>query len=73
VVGGVLRATLDHLIPRVQGGGNRYWNLVTSCPNCNFRRKAMPAVAFAHCFRDPARVALRVLAAVSLPLPELPR
>jgi 5-methylcytosine-specific restriction endonuclease McrA len=64
-------ATLDHLVPRAQGGGNRYWNLVTACRGCNSRRRDMPAVAFAHCFRNPAKVALRVLAAVSLPLPDL--
>jgi 5-methylcytosine-specific restriction endonuclease McrA len=64
-------ATLDHLVPRVQGGCNRYWNLVTACRACNFRRRDMPAVAFAHCFRNPSKVALRVLAAVSLPLPEV--
>lgn len=65
------RLTLDHLIPRAQGGCNRYWNLVTACHECNSKRRDLPAVAFAHAFRHPAKVALRVLAAMSLPLPKL--
>ena len=27
--------TLDHVVPRVEGGGNSYRNLVSCCPDCN--------------------------------------
>ncbi len=71
-VGGALRATLDHVIPRVAGGSNRYWNLVTACPGCNFFRRHTPPADFAARFGIEApAVALRVLAAVGAPLPEL--
>lgn len=66
--------TLDHLHPRSLGGSNRYWNLVTSCRSCNSRRRNRPAIEFARAFGFEApAIALRVLAAVSLPLPALPK
>jgi hypothetical protein len=62
--------TLDHVIPRALGGGNRYWNLVTACRPCNSRRKHTPAADFAATFGYSAPVvALRVLAAISGALP----
>jgi 5-methylcytosine-specific restriction endonuclease McrA len=30
--------TIDHIIPRVAGGTNRYANLVTCCFDCNNRK-----------------------------------
>lgn len=32
--------TLDHLIPRCLGGGNRNHNIVTACKSCNSTRRA---------------------------------
>ena len=32
------KLTLDHLIPRVQGGSNQVSNLVTACHRCNSAR-----------------------------------
>ena len=33
-----IKLTLDHLIPKSQGGSGRYENLVTSCDTCNTRK-----------------------------------
>lgn len=70
-VGGKLTGlTLDHVIPRLAGGGNRHWNLVTACLTCNSRRRHMPAEEYAQKFGYAAPVvALRVLRAISSPLP----
>lgn len=66
-------ATLDHVIPRAEGGSNRYWNLVTSCQRCNSRRRHESAVTFAERFGyDAPAIAWRILAAISKPLPALP-
>lgn len=34
-VGWLNSATLDHIVPRCQGGPNEPWNLVMSCQRCN--------------------------------------
>lgn len=34
--------TLDHLVPRVQGGDNDAHNLVTACKTCNSSRQDRP-------------------------------
>ena len=39
--------TLDHLIPRAEGGGNEQTNLVTSCRRCNSSRGTRRVEAFA--------------------------
>lgn len=38
--------TLDHLQPRVMGGGNGASNLVTACARCNSARGRLPVAAF---------------------------
>ncbi len=30
--------TLDHIIPRGDGGPNSYWNMRLACYPCNYRR-----------------------------------
>lgn len=67
--------TLDHVIPREQGGSNRFWNLVTACLGCNSRHRHEPAMAFAERAFGPLApaVAVRVLRAVGAPLPALLR
>ena len=63
--------TLDHVIPRAAGGGNRHWNLVTACVTCNSRRRHEPAADYAQRFGYAAPVvALRVLTALGRPLPK---
>lgn len=39
-------ATLDHVIPRHQGGPNAFENLVAACARCNVRRGNTDAQAF---------------------------
>jgi 5-methylcytosine-specific restriction endonuclease McrA len=34
--------TLDHLVPRVSGGSNNAYNLVTACRACNCSRQDKP-------------------------------
>ena len=34
-IGQYKSATLDHLQPQAQGGGDQLWNLVLSCQQCN--------------------------------------
>lgn len=38
--------TLDHVIPRSQGGSNCHTNLVTACLSCNATRRDMPVELF---------------------------
>ncbi len=33
--------TLDHVVPRAEGGGNESENLVTACLSCNSSRKTL--------------------------------
>lgn len=40
-------ATLDHMIPRTQGGCNTNHNLITACMSCNRARGDMPAHLYA--------------------------
>lgn len=40
-------ATLDHVVPRSQGGTNHHSNLVTCCHRCNSLRGDRDAEAFA--------------------------
>ena len=35
-------ATLDHIVPRCQGGPNEPWNLVMSCQRCNTAKGNQP-------------------------------
>lgn len=41
-----MTATLDHIVPVVEGGGNDYGNLVTSCLTCNSRKNRRPVGDF---------------------------
>lgn len=59
------RLTLDHLIPRSAGGSNVTENLLTACMNCNRNRGNQPVTEFA------PSAALRVLAAITAPLPKV--
>jgi hypothetical protein len=45
--------TLDHLIPREQGGSNRAENLITSCGICNSQRKNLSVFQFARKLWSP--------------------
>ena len=40
-------ATLDHVLPRAEGGSNHHGNLVTCCHTCNSVRQNRRAEAFA--------------------------
>lgn len=39
--------TLDHLVPRVAGGGNEATNLITACRACNSSRQEKPWMDYA--------------------------
>ena len=39
-------AVLDHVVPRSQGGGSSYKNLVACCPECNSNKGTTPASTF---------------------------
>ena len=41
-----MTATLDHIVPVVEGGGNDYGNLVTCCLGCNSRKNRRPVGDF---------------------------
>ena len=44
---GVLGAThADHIVPRVDGGGDEMGNLVASCAQCNQRKSSAPVGVF---------------------------
>lgn len=53
--------TVDHIIPKCQGGGNSFTNCVTACKNCNIRRKRgrTPAEAGLTLIRQPQVPRLR--------------
>jgi 5-methylcytosine-specific restriction endonuclease McrA len=36
--------TLDHVVPRSEGGSNEASNLVTACGKCNYGRKKTPGL-----------------------------
>lgn len=55
--------TLDHLVPRCEGGSNHESNLVTACRSCNCSRKDRPWREFA-----PGGAAERIEALVALAL-----
>lgn len=38
---------LDHLLPRVAGGGNEATNLITACRSCNCSRQDKPWIDYA--------------------------
>jgi hypothetical protein len=42
------RGTLDHLVPKCQGGSNHAANIVLSCKRCNAERGAKAVWNFAH-------------------------
>ncbi|MDA1008426.1 MAG: HNH endonuclease [Planctomycetota bacterium] len=48
--------TLDHVVPRVQGGGNTWENLVCACVRCNARKGGRtPKQAQMHLIRPPIK------------------
>lgn len=62
------KATVDHVIPRTDGGPSQDWNLVLSCYACNRRKGIRDGMAFlrdvvrrTRCERDKAKA--RVLSA----------
>lgn len=59
------RLTLDHVIPRSAGGSNVSENLLTACMDCNRDRGNQPVTQFA------PNAALRILTAMTSPLPEV--
>jgi 5-methylcytosine-specific restriction endonuclease McrA len=50
--------TLDHVVPRVQGGGNSWTNLVCACMKCNTRKGGRtPRQANMHLIQKPYKPA----------------
>jgi 5-methylcytosine-specific restriction endonuclease McrA len=48
--------TLDHVVPRVQGGENSWTNLVCACVRCNARKGGRtPAQARMKLIREPVK------------------
>lgn len=43
---GDVELTLDHRIPRVQGGSDKYANVVTCCKHCNMLKSDLPEEIF---------------------------
>lgn len=39
--------TLDHLLPRIAGGGNESTNIITACRSCNSSRGDKPYASYA--------------------------
>ncbi|MCL4522294.1 MAG: HNH endonuclease [Acidobacteria bacterium] len=37
---------LDHVVPRVRGGGSSFRNVVACCPECNFKKRTRRAAGF---------------------------
>lgn len=69
--------TLDHFIPRSAGGADHPSNLLTSCNDCNAKRRDLPAATWLiQLWPDQGareRAALRVIQKLSEPLPVLQR
>ena len=63
-------ACLDHVHPRSAGGGNHHGNLVTACEECNKRRGATDALAFAGTFAGTDAVLARLIRAMGSELPK---
>jgi len=59
--------TLDHVIPRSEGGTNRPDNLVTACTDCNCRKQARGLEALVD-EREIKKVKARVSKALRRPL-----
>lgn len=68
-------ATLDHVLPRGDGGTNDAHNLITACRRCNSERRSLDAYTFARalCRRlngeSPGSILYRVLRACLAPFP----
>ena len=51
----VARLTIDHIIPRSQGGEHKWGNLVAACPACNHRKGGRTLdQAHLHLLRKPS-------------------
>lgn len=60
---GVRTSTLDHVVPRAQGGTHWTGNLIISCAECNHRRGDMDVLEYAQeCARSGRNMRLEVLA-----------
>jgi 5-methylcytosine-specific restriction endonuclease McrA len=65
----LVRATTDHLVPKVKGGPSWLENEVVACPRCNRERgHASPADWFAECERRGWRPDRRAVVAALLDL-----
>ena len=53
-------ATIDHVKPVSAGGRDVRTNLITSCIDCNQRRKDWSVAEFAALFHDPVAVRRRI-------------
>ncbi len=63
--------TLDHIVPRVQGGDNSWTNLVCACVRCNARKGGRsPLQAGMHLIRPPVRPRRNPAIAVRLGSPK---
>jgi hypothetical protein len=61
--------SLDHLVPRSDGGSNESGNLVTCCCECNRRRGVTPlTIWLAHTQTDPAATARFIVEHTALDL-----
>ena len=60
-------ATLDHFLPRENGGGNMATNVFTSCLQCNSSRQSVAALAFA---KKPFTSLDRIIEHLDKPLPK---
>ncbi len=49
-----LRCTIDHIVPRCEGGKSDYGNIVAACSFCNGQKGAMDAHAFIIFAHSPA-------------------
>jgi 5-methylcytosine-specific restriction endonuclease McrA len=54
---------LDHVVPVAKSGGNSYRNLVSSCMDCNSRKKDLPAEDFLRRLYREARLSAKDLSA----------
>jgi hypothetical protein len=54
---------MDHVVPRAKSGQNSYRNLVSSCLDCNSRKKDLPAGDFLRRLYREGRLSAKDLSA----------
>lgn len=65
--------TVDHIVPRADGGTNDFTNLVSACRSCNSRRQDKPLKDFVgietliRLVRDYPRIAGTIISTLSVP------